>query len=61
MFKDPFGYQGSGELGVFSLQVDHGKHAFVAACGEFPPTLEDVFDIMALALYGETNMMGLHS
>lgn len=34
-------------------------HTFIAAWGKFGPTLEDVLDLMALPLYGETNSIGV--
>lgn len=35
------------------------SYTFIAAWGKFGPMLEDVLNLMALAIYGEVNAMGM--
>lgn len=59
MLEDPFNTKSHEDLELLVLRWSAESHTFVVASGEFGPTLEDVLNITALPLYGETNTMGL--
>lgn len=48
-----------GDLELLVLRWSEESHTFVATWREFVRTLEEVLDIMALSLYGESNVLDL--
>lgn len=59
MLNDPLNHRGPQRPGALMSRWSMESHSFIAVWEKFGPTLEDVFNLMALPLYGEVNTIGL--